>query len=114
MTEAATATAADDDGLGPVDREALERAVSLVLADRGDFSQHVASMLRERKWIEVAQFCAFSLQMDALSLKPWQEPPCWDGEDVRVANAELASRLRAAKLSIFEPRPLAALARANR
>jgi hypothetical protein len=32
MTEAAAAAAADDDGLGPVDREALERAVSLVLA----------------------------------------------------------------------------------
>jgi hypothetical protein len=115
MTEAAAAAAADDDGLGPVDREALERAVSLVLADRGDFSQHVASMLRERKWIEVAQFCAFSLQMDALSLKPWQEPPCWDGEDVRDPQTrELASRLRAANLSIFEPSPLAALARAEK
>ena len=111
MTEAA---AADDDALDPVDREALERAVQLMLANR-ELGAHVAETLRERRWLSVALFCVFSLQMDALSLKPWQEPPCWDGEDVRdPLTRELASRLRAANLSIFEPSPLAALARAEK
>jgi hypothetical protein len=113
MTDAA-AVADDDDALDPVDRDALQRCVKLMLVDR-DLGEHVASILQDRPWLWVAQFCAFSLQSDALGLKPWQGPPCWDGEDVRDPQTrELADRLRAAGLSIFAPNPLEALARAEK
>ena len=98
----------DDDALDPVDREALERAVQLMLANR-ELGAHVAETLRERPWLSVAHFCVFSLQMDALSLKPWEHPPAWGGTPDADA---LADRLREAGLSRYDPDPAAALARA--
>ena len=54
-----------------------------------------------------------------LNLKPWQPPPCWQGDERpvddfatagRVAAWELRRRLLAAGLSAFEPDPVGALA----
>jgi hypothetical protein len=63
-------------------------------------------------------FAAYSLQCDALNLKPWQSPPMDAGDDKprdespvagRVAAWELRRRLIAAGLSKFEPDPIRAL-----
>ena len=110
------------DELPAVDKEALERAIALALAenDRGRVDQ-VELKLRTDPWFEVATFCSYHRQMDALKLKPWQIPPCWiepdDIADIIAAGprddrynaAKLAQRLLAAKKSLFEPNPLAAL-----
>jgi hypothetical protein len=109
MTDAAAAAA--DQALDPVDREALERAVQLMLDDR-ELSGMVRDKLRdEEPWRSVAEFCSYSLQMDALQLRPWQHPPAWGG----TADAdELVRRLVAAGLSRFEPNTPAALAQAEK
>jgi hypothetical protein len=58
---------------------------------------------------------AYSAQIDALHLKPWENPPCCaDPNDPRDAAAwALRQRLVAADLSIYEHDPLAALAEAK-
>jgi hypothetical protein len=56
--------------------------------------------------------------MDSLHLKPWQEPPCWAGDDKpvdrdgthgRAAAWALRRKLIKAGLSMYEPDPVAAL-----
>jgi hypothetical protein len=111
--------------LSKVDREALERAIALTLAER-DLMRvaQVRDMLKTRPRDEVGHFCAYHRQCEVLRPKPWQPVPAngyvtvTDRDDEalgpvsgRAAAAELLRRLLAAKLSRFEPDPLNALAR---
>jgi hypothetical protein len=103
MTDVA---AAADEALDPVDREALQRCVDLMLRDR-ELGELVRAKLRDEPWRSVAEFCSYSCQMDALRLKPWEHPPAWGGTPDADA---LVERLRACGLSRFEPDPGSALA----
>jgi hypothetical protein len=74
-------------------------------------------MLESRPWIEVARWCSYSCQIDALGLRPWQAPPvCIDpedpspGEEAKVM-ARLLARMLEARISKFEPDPVTALTR---
>src|SRR5262245_46762963 len=107
-----------DEELPADDREALERAIALTLAedDQGRVEQ-VQQKLVEDTWWEGATFCAYVRQTQALQLKPWEVPPCWLEEDDiatiiaagsgdrRYDAAALGQRLLAAKKSLFEPDP---------
>ena len=80
-------------------------------------------MFEDRPW---QPWRDYSCQVGALRLKPWESPPCHvyytapdnrDGmkQGLRDARAgDLADRLMAAGLSIYEPDPAAALARAEK
>jgi hypothetical protein len=99
----------------PIDREALELALKLTLEekDKGRVEQ-VRGMLKDRRWRDVAGFCAFHRQIQVLNLHPWQSPPCHIDLDEIGENdaegAELLKRMLAAGVSRYHPDPLGALA----
>jgi hypothetical protein len=107
MSEAAADDTLDRDAL---DIEALRRCVEAVLAAGDDLAEMVARKLKAEQWRSVALFCSYSQQMDNLRLRLWQSPPCYRDDPRDPQTRELADRLRAAGLSIFEPSPLEALA----
>jgi hypothetical protein len=110
--------------LDDVDREALERAMKIAQRDPLR-AEHLRSKLEDQPWREVAEFAAYSCQIDALSLKPWQDPPVIIDEDADEPNnsADRAPNTAARKLlrqmlragvSRYEPDPLTALRQAAR
>jgi hypothetical protein len=106
-----------------IDREALRRAVEVASAQSEARRQQIEEMLKERDWEEVALFAAYSAQNHALSLRPWQTPPCEvydidealrqprDDQRGEHRAAVLLQRLQDAGLSRFEPDPIGALER---
>ena len=71
-----------------------------------------------RPRLERALFCCLVVQSESLALKPWECAPCDCDPDPsdkagfaeqRRPARQLADRLRAAGLSIYEPDPIAAL-----
>lgn len=120
-------TDSEYDELSDVDQEALERAIRICLThkDRADQLQMERKLASEDDWWDTATFAAYSCQVDALRLLPWQTPPCWvddiegilaggdDGEMGCYAAARLLKRLLAAGLSRYEPDPIGALKRAK-
>jgi len=110
-----------DDGLSPADIAALELAVKLTLEekDRGRVEQ-VRDMLADptRSWFETASFCSYHRQAEALHLPVWEHTPSWvtDPDDYPESPkaAQLARRMIAAGVSLYDPDPLRALAAAAR
>jgi hypothetical protein len=108
-----------------IDCDALKRAIEMERAKSPADRQHVDALLAERSWRDVGEFCAYSCQLDALHLKPWQSPPCWiddlvatidtgnDGVGGDYAAAKLLQRLLDAGLSRYEPDPPGALKQAR-
>jgi hypothetical protein len=101
-----------------VDREALRRAIKLTRAEDAVRDAQIARKFAEAEpWEKIGTFCTYHQQANALSLKPWQSPPCWLGDEPgdehphrgRVAAWELRRRLIASGLSAFEPDPIRAL-----
>src|SRR5262245_3184006 len=82
--------------------------------------EQLTAMLMDKPWAQVAQFAAFNCQMDSMNLPPWQEAPCHGylvdrGKVTRHPQAgRWADRLIGANLSVWEPCPVEALARAER
>jgi hypothetical protein len=106
-----------DADLDTVDRGALERAMQI--AQRDPFrAQQLQSKLKDEAWVAVAEFAAYSCQIDALNLKPWESPPCHADEDNSdpqdKAAQHLLRRMLTAGVSRFDPDPLAALRQASR
>src|SRR5262245_10734916 len=94
---------------------ALKRAMQI--ASQGKLrKQQLDDMLRDRDWYEVASFAASCCQSQALQLKPWQSPPCVcdeDDPDERDKQGQaLLKRMLAARISRYDPDPLAALEKA--
>ena len=115
----ATDAADLDDGA----RDALQRAMEI--AQRDPLSaKHLRSKLEDQPWREVAEFAAYSCQIESLGLKPWQSPPVHIDEDAdepdnsdRESNSAARKLLRqmlAAGVSRYDPDPLTALAGAKR
>jgi hypothetical protein len=103
--------------LDAVDRDALERAMQIAQRDPLR-AQQLQSKLDDEAWVAVAEFAVYSCQIDALSLKPWETPPCHADEDDSdpqdKAAQHLLRRMLAAKISRFDPDPLKALRQASR
>ena len=105
-----------------VDRDALERCMKIAQRDPLR-TEHLRSKLEDEPWIEVAEFASYSCQIESLSLKPWQSPPCHIDEDAVPDNDDrepdtvgrkLLRQMLANNISRFEPDPLTALRRVKR
>jgi hypothetical protein len=111
--------------LSPVDREALERALKIILGrpereDRGRRAQ-VERMLEEDGWFRAAGFCVYCCQMELVRPRLWQPIPSDitdiegtlakgdDGLGGSYRAALLLKRMLAAGLSRYEPDPVRAL-----
>lgn len=107
--------------LHPTDREALERALEIMLKDPAERARFEKKLKCEPR-LEVCKLAASYCQDKALHLKLWQSAPClvgdWkgalaagnDGIGGDYAAARLVQRLLAAGLSVYEPDPISALA----
>ena len=103
-----------DDDFDAVDREALNRALQLTLAeDEHGRAEQLPSMRPNDGWWYAASFCASHRQYAALNLKPWQSPPCNVDEDnprERDHNAvRVLKRMLAHCVSRWDPDPVAAI-----
>jgi hypothetical protein len=94
------------------DREALELAIEWQKARGADRREQLEHIVARDGWEEAAQFCAYSAQMAALRLKPWEAPPCWASIGDGTAAGELLERMLAAGISRYHPDPEGALAEA--
>ena len=101
------------------DLDALKLAVETARKRDRAKRQQIESMLASRPWHDVAAFAAYSCQVDALQLKPWEWPPIWvndietalsepdDGKRIRSA-ALLRQRMQRCGVSKWHPDPVAA------
>jgi len=100
------------------DREALQLAIDLTLAEPDeDRVAQVRKMLAEREWDEVARFCAYHGQFDALNLLPWQNTPSEvddPDEDMATPQHKMARRMMALGISKYHPDPIAAIQAAQK
>jgi hypothetical protein len=94
------------DAIDAVDRDALERAMVLARREPDRAEQLDALLAQGDSWGSVARFAAYLCQCRTMHLKPWESPPMH--ADSPTA-AQLADRLVAAGLSVYEPDPLRAL-----
>jgi hypothetical protein len=100
--------------LDQLDRDALQRCMDIAARDRQVAAQLKAKLADGEAWEDVAAFAAYSVQIDSLHLRPWQEPPCCADEndpDERDKQAQrLLRRMLKAGLSRYELDPKTALA----
>jgi hypothetical protein len=99
--------------LDPVDVEALQKALARCRAGSRAQAWQLDEMFKDRSWQEVAEFAAYSEQITALKLRPWEPPPCivsWSNPapgDEEAAG--LLRRMLESGVSRWDPDPLAAL-----
>ena len=95
------------------DLAALRRCIDV--AERDPLRREQVRDMRPR--LERALFCCSVAQSESINLKPWECPPCESEPDLsdntsyaeqKQRARQLADRLRAAGLSIYEPDPIAA------
>ena len=96
--------------LTEVDREALQRALDMTLAEP-DCAEQIRHKLQHDGWHEAARFAAYHQQVKSLRLQPWQSPPCSAAARTRTDKEllEISRRLVRSGLSLFEPDPLDAI-----
>jgi len=111
--------------LNSIDREALGRALKLILGrpEREDPGrrEQVERLLREEGWFVAADFCVYCCQMELVRPRLWQPVPSDitdiegtlakgdDGLGGSYRAALLLKRMLAAGLSRYEPDPVRAL-----
>jgi hypothetical protein len=95
------------------DRDAMRRAIEWMRQESQESREQIDHKLKHEGFEEAGEFAAFSAQCSTLRLKPWECAPCniW-GYDQSNAVA-LRDRMVAAGISIFEPDPTQALAKAE-
>jgi hypothetical protein len=102
--------------LSRIDRDALERALELARAVSEAERTRFDAIETRDGWQEAAERAAYSRQVRNLRLKPWQCPPCdcrSDEVGLGYGNSRgevlLRRRMLKAKISLYEPDPIAAL-----
>ena len=109
--------------LTATDLDALERALVAVCRRSPEDAARFEEMLREKDWREVCETAAYSMQCRTLALKCWQAPPMHSGDVAYGATATygnktsevtLKRRMLRLGISIYEPDPAAAIAKAER
>lgn len=105
--------------LRAIDRDAMRRAIEIVRRENFTRREQIDEKLTREPWEEVGAFASYAAQCTALKLKPWQAPPCHtrgftdnpsNSYGNRPDEMKLRDDLLAARLSVFEPDPEAALA----
>jgi hypothetical protein len=108
------------------DEAALRLAVELARQqDRGRREQ-IDSMLQDRPWQAVAEFCAYVCQTHLMDLRPWEVAPCSvssvevgllsppaDDPRRRHAAAVLVQKMQTLGISKWHPDPVGAIAEAE-
>jgi hypothetical protein len=107
--------------LSAIDIEALQRALEAVRAESTEDAARLDSLAEQEGWFEAASSAAYHCQLKSLQLKPWFCPPM-DCGDVAFKNGgygntekevRLRLRMKALGLSVFEPFPAEAIAKAK-
>lgn len=115
------------DDLDPLDADALDLAIQIVLDENGDDVPTVRAALAEGDWWMAGHQAIYGLQCDHLHLEPWLSPPCWidpaeidaiiargpDGNS-EYGGARLLKKMIGAGVPRFDPQPLDAIAAARR
>jgi hypothetical protein len=98
-----------------IDRDAMQRAIDWVLRERPEYRENIEQRLKREGFEQAGQFAVYVAQDTTLRLKPWECTPSsiWGYSDQSAAIA-LRDRLLAAGLSVDEPNPIEALAKAER
>lgn len=108
-----TMTELTEEDFDVVDREALNRALKLTLAqDEAGRREQVHSMLVDDGWWYAASFCVYHRQCEALNLKPWESPPCHVDEDDPYDHPKalgLLKRMLSYGMSRYDPTPIDSL-----
>lgn len=78
----------------PADQDALRRAMDEAKRDPAE-AKHLAHLLEDRDWTDVAQSAAYHCQTRNLKLKPWESPPMFGDVDNPRGGGE---RVRAREL----------------
>jgi hypothetical protein len=102
------------------DKDAYGRAIEWMRQHSPASAAQIETKLRCEGFEAAGEFAAYAAQCETLRLKPWQAPPAHvratdpdpNVYGRRAAEIALRDRLLAAGLSVFEPDPIAALARA--
>jgi hypothetical protein len=99
------------------DRAALRQAIALARQQSPARAEQIDWKLQREPWREVGKFAAFSCQVRALRLKPWQAPPAYahdeaDGKSYggKVEEVALLQRMLSLGISRWHPSPLEAIA----
>jgi len=102
--------------LAKADIEALRRAFVIGRNESAEYREHLDRIAAQRGWPEAAASAAHHCQVRALRLKPWQAPPCdcrsdeiGPGYGCSHGEVMLRRRMLKAKVSLYEPDPIAAL-----
>ena len=108
--------------LTAADTEALTRSLELGRRESRAYRAHLTAIEAQSGWFEAAASASYHHQIRTLKLRPWEPPPSWvrdiegnleagdDGVGGWYRAAQLAQRLLAAGLSVYEPNPIEALA----
>jgi hypothetical protein len=113
------------DELVPIDAEAIDLAIKLVLGENDDIAGTVRQYLADDEWWEGGTLAVYHRQMYHLQLDTWQYPPCWINENEineiisrgpspdnnKFGGAKLLKKMIAAGISQFHPKPIDALAK---
>jgi len=120
-----------EDDFDEVDREALNRALQMVLADPDrDRAAQVRSFLEDvdqdpdHGWWCAASFASYHRQFEHLQLDPWEAPPMeidpdqieniiarGDQSDRLFGAAKLAKKMIAHGVSLYDPTPIDSIRR---
>ena len=97
------------------DKAALTQALEICRAESPGRVKQIKAKLRDEGWESTAEFASAHCQREALSLLPWQSPPCIaDGYHGDPEAMKLLQQMLAAGVSRYDPDPLTALAGAKR
>jgi hypothetical protein len=102
------------------DRDALQLAIKHCRAHDKASRAQINDMLKDRPWIEVAEFASFSAQTDSLDAAPFEHLPCdlpddydpiTDPEPIKGCREAYRLREQMADLGIsrWHPDPVAAI-----
>jgi hypothetical protein len=93
------------------DHDAMARAIAWIRQHCPDDVELIEHVLEHEGFAKSGEYAATIAQSKNLKLKPWECPPCsiW-GYDDQASAIELRARLLTAKLSVYEPDPMQALA----
>jgi hypothetical protein len=99
----------------------LTRSFELGCRESAAYREHLEHIEAQSGWRFAAESASYHFQIRTLKLRPWQPPPSWvrDIEGTLEAGdddiggwyraAQLAQRLLAVGLSLYEPDPVSAL-----